>query len=61
MEKISWNRSCVKNGEVLHKVKEESNFSRTINRRKSNWIGHILRRDCLLNDVILVKIEGTRR
>ena len=26
--------------------------------RKANWIGHILRRNCLLRHVVEVKIEG---
>jgi hypothetical protein len=29
-----------------------------INKRNSNWIGHILRRNCLLRQVIEVKIKG---
>jgi hypothetical protein len=29
-----------------------------INRRKANWIGHILRRNCLLKHVIEGKLEG---
>ena len=39
----------VRNGEVLHSVKEKKNILHTIKRRKANWIGHILRRNCLLN------------
>jgi hypothetical protein len=30
----------------------------TIKRRKANWIGHILRRNCLLEHVIWGKIRG---
>jgi hypothetical protein len=30
----------------------------TIKRRKANWIGHILRRNCLLKHVIERKLEG---
>ena len=37
---------------------EERNILHTINRRKANWIGHILRRNCLLKGVIEGKIEG---
>jgi hypothetical protein len=44
--------------EVLHIVKEERNIIPTIKRRKANWIGHILRRNCLLKHVIEGKIEG---
>jgi len=38
----------VKNKEVLHRVKEKRNILHTIKRRKANWIGHILRSNCLL-------------
>jgi hypothetical protein len=48
----------VRNEEVLHKVKEERNILHTIKRRKANWIGHILRRNCLLKRVIEGKIKG---
>jgi hypothetical protein len=37
----------VKN-EVLPRVKDERNIVHRIKRRKANWIGHILRRNCLL-------------
>jgi hypothetical protein len=50
----------VKN-EVLHTVKEERHFLRTIKRRKADWIGHRLRRNCLLKHVIEGKTEGIRR
>jgi hypothetical protein len=46
---------CVKN-EVLHRLDEERNFLHTIKRRKANWIGHILRRNCLLVHAIEEKI-----
>jgi hypothetical protein len=39
-------------------VKEERNIVHTIKRRKANWIGHILRRNCLLKQVIEGKLEG---
>jgi hypothetical protein len=57
MEKISWT-DRVRNEEVLHRVKEERNILHTIQRRKANWIGHILRRNCLLKHVIEEKLEG---
>jgi hypothetical protein len=44
--------------EVLHRVKEVRSILKTIKRRKANWIGHILRRNCLLKHVIKGKIEG---
>jgi hypothetical protein len=50
MEKISWT-DRVRN-KVLHMVKEVRNIVHTIKRTKANWIGHILRRNCLLKDII---------
>jgi hypothetical protein len=48
----------VRNEEVLHRVKEDRNILHTIQRRKANWIGHILRRNCLLKHAIERKLEG---
>jgi hypothetical protein len=48
----------VRNEDVLHRVKEERNIVHTIKRRKANWIGQILRRNCLLKHVIEGKLEG---
>ena len=56
MEKTRWT-DRVRNEEVLQRVKEEKNIISTIKRRKANWIGHILRRNCLLKHVIEGKIE----
>jgi len=47
MEKISWT-DHVRNKEVLLSVKEKRNILHEIRERKANWIGHILRRNCLL-------------
>jgi hypothetical protein len=57
IEKISWT-DRVRNEEVLHRVKDERNILHTIKRRKATWIGHILRRNCLLKHVIEGKLEG---
>jgi hypothetical protein len=57
MEKISWT-GRVRNGEVLLRVKEQRNIIHEISKRKANWIGHILRRNCLLQGVIEGKIRG---
>jgi hypothetical protein len=57
MEKISWT-DRVRNEEVLHRVKEERNIVHTIKIRKANWIGRVLRRNCLLKHVIEGKLEG---
>ena len=46
------------NEKVLHRVKEEWKILRTVNRREANWIGHILRRNCLLKHIIERQTEG---
>jgi hypothetical protein len=48
----------VRNKEVLLTVKEQRNTLHEISKRKSNWIGHILRRNSLLRQVIEGKIKG---
>jgi hypothetical protein len=57
MEKIRWN-DHVRNEEVLLRVNEQRNILHEISKRKANWIGHILRRKCLLQRVIERKIKG---
>jgi hypothetical protein len=57
MEKISWT-DHVRNEEVLLKVNEQRNILHEIRKRKATWIGHILRRNCLLKQVIEGKIKG---
>jgi hypothetical protein len=56
LEKISWT-DHVRN-EVLLRVKEQRNILHEICKGKANWIGHILRRNCLLQQVIEGKIKG---
>jgi len=48
----------VRNEEVLLRVKEQRNILHEIHKRKANWIGHILRRNCLLQRVIEGKMQG---
>jgi hypothetical protein len=43
---------------VLLRFSEHRNILHEIRKRKANWIGHILRRNCLLKQVIEVKIKG---
>ena len=57
MEKISWT-DHVRNEEVLLQANEQRNILHAIRKRKANWIGHILRRNCLLKQVIEGKIKG---
>jgi len=57
MEKISWT-DHVRNEDVLLTVKEQRNILHEIRMWRANWIGHILRRNCLLQRVIEGKIQG---
>jgi hypothetical protein len=57
MEKFSWT-DHVRNEEILLRVNEQRNILHEIRKWKANWIGHILRRDCLLKEVIEGKIKG---
>jgi hypothetical protein len=57
IEKISWT-DHVRNEDVLLRVKEQRNILYEILKRKANWIGHILRRNCILQRVIEGKIQG---
>jgi hypothetical protein len=56
MEKIIWT-DHVRNEEVLLTVKEQRNILHEISKQKAEWIGHILRRNCLLQQVI----EGKKK
>jgi hypothetical protein len=57
-----WRRSVWpimwQNKEVLLRFKEQRNILHEISKRKANWFGHILRRNCLLRKVIEGKIKG---
>jgi hypothetical protein len=48
----------VRNEHVLYRVKSERIILHTTKRRKSNWIIHILRRNCLVKHIIEGKIGG---
>ena len=60
MEKISWTEH-VRKEKVLLRVNEQRNILHEIRKRKANWIGHILRRNCLLKQVIEGKIKGEKK
>jgi len=57
MEKISWT-DHVRNEEVLLPVNEQRNILHEIRKRKVNWIGHVLRINCLVKQIIEGKIKG---
>ena len=43
--------------EVLHRVKEDRNVLQTIKSGKTDWVGHMLRSNCLLKHDIEGKVE----
>ena len=51
MKQISWT-DHVRNEEVLLRVKEQRSILHEIRTRNDKWIGHILRRNCLLQRVL---------
>jgi hypothetical protein len=57
LEKIIWT-DRVRNEEVLIRVKVQRNILHESSKRKANWIGHILRRNCLLQQDIEGKVKG---
>ena len=57
MDNISWTDHVI-NEEVLLRVNEQRNILNEIRKRKANLFGHILRRNCLLQQVIEGKIKG---
>ena len=44
--------------QIVCAFNEQRNILHEIRKRKANWIGHILRRNCLLQQVIEGKIKG---
>jgi len=59
MERISWMEKKT-NEAVLSVVREKRKLIDTVVKRKKNWIGHILRGNKLLKEVIEGRIEGKR-
>ena len=57
MLKISW-VDKVSNAVVLQKVQENKSMLDTVQHRKFRWIGHILRHDSLLRDIIECRMKG---
>ena len=51
MEKIKWSEKTTNVG-VLERIGEKRTLLNNILRRIANWVGHILRRNCLLHDFI---------
>ena len=63
MEKIKWSEK-VTNEQVLYRIGEKRTLLNNILRRKTKWIGHILRINCLLHDAIegqMTEVKGVGR
>ena len=64
MENIKWSEK-VTNKQALDRIGEKRTLINNILRRNPNWIGHILKRNCLLHAIegqmTEVKGVGTRR
>ena len=64
MEKIKWSDK-VTSEQVLERVGAKKSLLNNVLHRKANWIGHILRRNCLLEAIegqmMEVKEVGRRR
>jgi len=54
--KISWT-AHVSNKEVWSLVNEQRCLVHVVKQRQANWIGHVLRHDCLLKTVLEGKME----
>ena len=59
MEKVSW-RDKKTNEQVLHDVDEKRSLLEEVLKRKKNWIGHVVRREGLLKQVMEGRMEGKR-
>jgi hypothetical protein len=57
MENVGWT-DVVRIEEVLHRVEIMRNIIQKIKRENADWLGHILRRNCLLKHVSEGKIKG---
>ena len=63
MEKIKWLEK-VNNEQVLDHKGDKRTLLNNILRRKANWMGHILRRNCLFHDTIegqMTEVKGVGR
>jgi hypothetical protein len=57
MKQISWTEN-VRNEDVLLRVEEQRDILQETSKWKANWVGHIARSNCLLQQVIEGKIKA---
>ena len=63
MKKLKWQEK-VTNDQVLDRIGDKRTPINNILRRKANWIGHFLRRNCILHDGIegqMTEVKGVRK
>ena len=56
MEKIKWSEKVI-NVEILEHIEEKRSLLNNILCKKANWIGHILKKICLIHDAIEGEME----
>jgi len=60
MLKISWTEK-ITNEEVWKRIGEEKSILTTIQQRKHNWLGHVLRHDSKLLTILEGRTMGKRQ
>ena len=60
MERVKWTDK-IKNAVGLERVGEGRIMVELIKKRKRNWLGHWLRRNCLLKDFLEVMVNGKKK
>ena len=59
MERVKWTDK-IRNEAVLERVGEERIMLKLIRKRKRNWLGHWLRRNCLMKDALEGMVNGKK-
>ena len=59
MERVKW-ADKIKNAVVLERMGEGKVILELIKNRKRNWLGHCLRRNCLLKDALEGMVNGKK-
>ena len=59
MERVSW-MDKITNEEMLNKVGEKRQLIRVIRNKQKNWIGHVLKGEGLLREVMEGRMEVKR-
>jgi len=60
IEKIKWTDS-ISNEEVLQRIDEKRQLINHLSERQAEWIGHVMRGDRLLIDILEGRIKGKKQ